>query len=58
MPPALRLKNDLDVLVSTPVAIFLHAPCIHGALHHLATKIGDKSGLDNYFIFFAKSPSL
>jgi hypothetical protein len=26
----LRLKNDLDVLVSTPKSIFLRAPCVHG----------------------------
>jgi len=45
MPTALRLKNDLDVLSSTPVAIFLRAPCIHGTLHRLATKIGEKCGL-------------
>jgi len=45
MSTALRSKNDLDVLARTPVAIFLHAPYIHGTLHQLATKIGEKCGL-------------
>jgi len=30
---------------STPAPIFLHAPCIHGPLHDLATKIDEKPGL-------------
>jgi len=45
MPISLRSENVLDVLSSTPVAIFLRAPYTHGPLRHLATKTGEKPGL-------------
>jgi purine-binding chemotaxis protein CheW len=53
MPIALRLKNDLDVLFSTPVVISLRAPYIHGPLRPLATKIGEKPGLGFFLVISA-----
>jgi hypothetical protein len=45
MPPALRSKNDFNVLASTPSSIFLRAPCVQVALHLLITKVREKCGL-------------
>ena len=46
MSTALRSVGHLDVLSSTPAAPSGRAPCIHARLHRLATKSGEKSGLE------------
>jgi len=40
------LGRRLDVLSRTPAAPSGRAPCIHARLHRLATKSGEKSGLE------------
>jgi hypothetical protein len=42
----LRSVGRLDVLSSTPAAPSGRAPCIHARLRRLATKSGEKSGLE------------
>ena len=46
MSTSLRSVGRLDVLSSTPAAPSSRAPCIHAYLHRLATKSGEKSGLN------------
>jgi hypothetical protein len=60
MSAALRSVECLDVLSSTPAAPSGRVPCIHARLRRLATKSGEKSGLDacpglgGYFSLYAK----
>ena len=44
MPVALCLKNDLDIVESAPVAVFLRVPYSMGNSTVKATKIGEKAG--------------
>ncbi len=46
MSTALRSVGLLDVLSSTPVEPSGRAPCIHARLRRLATKSGEKCGLE------------
>ncbi len=46
MSTALRSVGFLDVLSSTRAEYSLRAPCIHARLRRLATKSGEKCGLD------------
>ena len=46
MSAALRLVGFLDVLSSTPAESSRRAPCIHARLRRLATKPGEKCGLE------------
>ncbi len=46
MSTALRSLGLLDVLLSTPAGPLGRAPCIHARLRRLATRPGEKSGLE------------
>jgi hypothetical protein len=46
MSTALRSVGFLDVLSSTPAESSRRAPCIHARLRLLATKPGEKCGLE------------
>ncbi len=48
MSTALRSLGLLDVLLSTLAGPLGRAPCIHACLRHLATKPGEKSGLEPF----------
>ncbi len=52
MSTALRSVGLLDVLPSTPASPSPRAPCIHARLRRLATKPGEKSGLDTRDLYF------
>jgi hypothetical protein len=43
--PALNSLRLLDVLFKYACGVFSRATCIHGSLHHLATKPCEKCGL-------------
>jgi len=47
MSTALRLVGLLDVPSSTPAESSPRAPCSHARLHRLATKPGEKCGLES-----------